>query len=65
MGRKAEEDVLMRTWKMEVGEYRKIGRLELLWSDVISRDMKENAVEIEEAQYRRTWRLKTRCADPK
>ena len=25
--RKTEEDVVMRTWKMEVGGHRKIGRL--------------------------------------
>ena len=35
MERKTEEDVVMRTWKMEVGGHRKIGRLKLRWSDLI------------------------------
>ena len=34
-------------------------------TDVIRKDMKEKQVKIHEAQDRRTWRLKTRCADPK
>ena len=59
MDRKTEEDVVMRTWKMEVGGHRKIGRPKLRWSDVIRKDMKEKQVKIEEAQDRRTWRLKT------
>ncbi len=59
MDRKTEEDVVMRTWKMEVGGHRKIGRPKLKWSDVIRKDMKEKQVKIEEAQDRRTWRLKT------
>ena len=63
--RKTEEDVVMRTWKMEVGGHRKIGRPKLRWSDVIRKDMKEIGVKIEEAQDRRTWRLKTLCTDPK
>ena len=50
---------------MVVGGHRKIGRPKLRWSDVIRKDMKEKRVKIEEAQDRRTWRLKTRCADPK
>ena len=50
---------------MEVGGHRKIGRLRLRWSDVIRNDTKEKQVKIEEAQDQRTWRLKTRCADPK
>ena len=63
--RKTEEDVVMRTWKMEVGGHRKTGRPKLRWSDVIRKDMNEKGVTIEEAQDWRTWRLKTRCADPK
>ena len=59
MDRKTEEDVVMRTWKMEVGGHRKIGRPKLRWSDVIRKDMKEKQVKIEEAQDRRTWTLKT------
>ena len=54
-----------RTWKMEVGEHRKIGRLKLRWRDVIRKDMKEKGVHIEEAQERRTWILKTWRTDPK
>ena len=57
--------VVMRTWKTEVGEHRNIGRPKLRWTDVMRKDMKEKAVKIEESQDRRTWRLKTGCADPK
>ena len=63
--RMTDEDVVMRTWKMEVGGYRKIGRLKLRWCDVIRKDMKDKGVNIEEAQDRRTWILKTPRADPK
>ena len=63
--RQTEEDVVMRTWTMEVGGHRKIGRPKLRWSDVIRKDRKEKQVKIEEAQDRRTWRLETWCADPK
>ena len=42
--RKTEEDVVMRTWKMEVGGHRKIGRPKLRWSDVIRKHMKEKGV---------------------
>ena len=56
--RKTEEDVVMRTWKTEVGGHRKIGRPKLRWSDVIRKDMKETGVEREEKD-RRRWRLKT------
>ena len=52
--RKTEEDVVMRTWKMEVGGHRKIGRAKLRWSDVIRKDMNEKQVKIEEAQEQRT-----------
>ena len=62
--RKTEEDVVMRTWKMEVGGHRKIGISKLRWSDVIRKVMKEKQVKIE-AQDRRTRRSKTRCGDPK
>ena len=57
--RKIEEDVVMRTWKMEVGGHRKIERSKMRWMDVIRKDMKEKQVKIYEAQYGRTWRLKT------
>ena len=51
---------------MEVGGHRNIGRPKLRWSDVIRTGTKEKKhVQIEEAQDRRTWRLKTRWADPK
>ena len=55
----------MRTWDIEVGGHRKIGRLKLRWSDVIRKDTMEKQVKIEEAQDRRKWRLKTQCTDPK
>ena len=48
-----------------MGGHRKIERPKLRWSGVIRKDMKEKEVKIEEAQDRRTWRLKTRCADSK
>ena len=60
-----QEDVVLRTWKMEVGGQRKIGSPKLRWSDVIRKHMNDKVVKIEEAQGRRTWTLKTRCADPK
>ena len=47
-----------------MGGHRKIGRPKLRWSDVIRKHMKVKQVKIEEAQERKTWRLKTRCADP-
>ena len=50
--RKTEEDVAMRTWKMEVGGHRKIGRPKLRWSDVVRKYMKGKQVKIEEAQDR-------------
>ena len=52
--RKTEENVLMRTWKMEVGEHRKIGRLKMRWSDVKGKYMKEKRITIQEAQDRKT-----------
>ena len=58
--RKIEEYVLIRTWTMEVGGHRKIGRPKLRWSDVIRKGMKEKSLKLEEAQYRRRWGLKTR-----
>ena len=63
--RKTEEDVVMRTWKMEVVGHRKIGRPKLRWSDVIRKYMNETWVTREEAQYLRIWTIKTWCADPK
>ena len=50
---------------MEVDGHRNIGRPKLRWSDVIRKDMKKKGVQREEAQDRRTWRMKTRCAYPK
>ena len=41
-----------------------IGRPKLKWSDVARKDMEEKQVKIEEAHYRITWILKTRCASP-
>ena len=38
---------------------RYIGGGKLRWSDVMKKDTKEKGVKIEEAQYRRTWKLKT------
>ena len=52
MERKTEEDVVMRTRKMDMGGDRKIGRPKLRWSDVITKDMKEKQVKIEEANTR-------------
>ena len=64
VARKTEEDVVMRTWKwMEVCGHRNIGRLKLRESEVIRKDMRDK--KIEKAQDRKTWRLKTRCADPR
>ena len=63
--RMIDENVVMRTWKMEVGGYRNIGRLKLRWSDVIRKYMKEKGVNIEEEEDRRNWILKTPRADPK
>ena len=57
--RKNEEYVVMKTWKMEVGGHRRIGRAKMRWSDVIRIDIKEKQVKREEAQDRRTWRMKT------
>ena len=51
--------IVMRTWNMEVGGHRKIGRPKLRWSDVIRKDTKEKQVKVEEAQNWKTWRLKT------
>ena len=48
-----------------MGGHRQIGKPKLRWSDVIRKDIKEKQLNIEEAQYRITWRVKTRCADPK
>ena len=52
MERKTEEDIVMRTWKMEIGGHRKIGRPKLKWGDVIRKYMKEKGVKIEEEQDR-------------
>ena len=50
MKRTTDEDVVIRTWKMEVSGHRKIGRLKLRWYDVVRKDMKKNGVQKEEAQ---------------
>ena len=63
--RMIDENVVMRTWKMEVGGYRNIGRLKLRWCDVIRKYMKEKGVNIEEEEDRINWILKTPRADPK
>ena len=60
-----EEGVAGRTWKMEERGHRHIGRPNLKWRDVIRKDTKEKGVQREEAQYRRTWRMKTQRAYPK
>ena len=65
MGRKTEEDVVVRTWKMEVGGHRKTGRPKLRWSDIVTKYMTQKGVQIEEAKDRRTWRINTRFVDPK
>ena len=39
--RSTEEDVVIRTWKMEMGGHRNKGRSKLRWSDVIRKCMKE------------------------
>ena len=40
VARKTEEDVVTRTWKMEVGGHQKIGRTKPRWIDVIRKYMK-------------------------
>ena len=55
VGRKAEEVVAMRIWKIDVCGHRKIGRPKLRWSDVIRKYMKENGVKIEHDPI--TWRM--------
>ena len=47
------EYVVMRTWKMEVGGHRKVGRPKFKWSDIKRKDVNQNGVQIEEAQDRR------------
>ena len=53
--RKTKEDVVVRTWKMEVGGHRNIGRPKPRWSDVIRKDTKEKQVNIKDEQDRITW----------
>ena len=50
MIRHTEEGVVMRTWKMEVGGLRKIGRPKLTCSDVIRKYTKEKEEKMDEAQ---------------
>ena len=42
--RKTEKEVVMRTWKLEVGRHRNIGKRKSRWSDVIRKDMREKGV---------------------
>ena len=62
--RKTEEDLVMRTWKMEVG-----GPKDTDTETEVERYYKKihegERSNIEEAHYRRLRRLKTRCAGPK
>ena len=53
------KNVVMRTWKMELGGHRKTGRPEMRCSDVKCKDTK-----IEEAQDRITWILKLDTPNP-
>ena len=46
--RKIEEDVVMRTRKMEVGGHQKIGKPKLRWRDVIQNRIKETGVQRED-----------------
>ena len=64
MERITQEDVVMRTWKIEVNGHQKIGRPKLKRRDVIIKDTKKTGVKREESQDCRTWRMKTRCTDP-
>ena len=63
--RKTVDDVVMKTWNIEVCGHRNIGRPKQRWSDVIRNHMEEKGVQREEAHDRITWRLETRCVDPK
>ena len=54
MERKTEEDEVMRTWKIDVGGYRKTGRLKLRLCDVIRKGKNEKGVKKGEAQERIT-----------
>ena len=49
----------MRTWKMEEGGHRKIGRTKLSWNDNVRKDMKEKGLWRENAKDGRRWRMKT------
>ena len=42
--RKTEEELVMRTWKMEVGGHRQIGRPKLRWGDVTRKYTKDTQV---------------------
>ena len=48
-----EDHVVMITWKIEVGGYRKIGIPKLRWSDVIRKYTKKKGGKAEDAQDRR------------
>ena len=54
-----------RTWKLEVGGHRNIGKPKLRYYYVIRKYMKEKQLKIEEAQDWRAWIMNTRCANPK
>ena len=58
-GEKDREEDAVITWKLEVSRHRNIGRPKLRWTDVIRNATKENGVQREEAQSRRTCRIKT------
>ena len=47
--RKIEDDIVIRTWKMDVSGHWKIGRPQLEWRDVIPKDTKETGVQREDA----------------
>ena len=57
-------DVVMRTWKMEVGGHRNIGRPKLRWSDVIRKYMKGKGVQRETQDWRRCRLKKNMCKYP-
>ena len=63
--RKTDKDGVKRTWEMEASGHRKIERSKLRWRDVTQKDTKERAVQREEAQHQRIWRMKTRPQRPK
>ena len=56
---KAEEDVIMRAWKIEVSGHRKIGRPNKTEVDqCYTKNTTKSEVQREEAQHQRTWRMR-------